>query len=159
MGLVAIDPGNVTGFALFWFNSGFMSLAECGITKERYMPARTQGVSRYRVAIERPQADGREGANGKPIPLTAKMTLAWNAGKLAGWYEAFGYDVAEIEPRAWKASLSKDQCWEQVRRKLTDAERATVHDAATRIAPSYLHNMYDAIGIGMAVLGRFKVRP
>lgn len=157
--LIAIDPGNVTGFALFVRGPGENAdrnvLTECGITKGRYLPAHGK---RYHVAIERPQADDRQTKDGKPIPLTSKMTLAWNAGKQAGWYEAFGHTVGEVEPRAWKAQLSKEQCWEQVKIRLTDSERAMVYEARRSIADSYAHNMYDAIGIGMTVLGRFRVR-
>lgn len=159
--LVAIDPGNVTGFALFLpvrdTASGTVrfDLHECGITKERYLP--TDGP--FRVAIERPQADDRKTKGGKPVPLSDKLTLAWKAGILAGWYEALGHAVAGIEPRLWKASLTKEQCWELVRSRLSGSELELVFGACQAIAPSYVHNMHDAIGIGMAVLGRFKVRP
>lgn len=166
--LVAIDPGEITGFALFRPETAYgisggvvlgpmtrLVLHECGITKGRYLPS----DGPFHVAIERPQADDRRTSTGKPVPLSAKMTLAWNAGKQAGWYEAFGHNVAEIEPRQWKAQLSKDQCWEQVRAKLTPGELSIVSQCEAAIADSYRHNMRDAIGIGMAVLGRFRVRP
>ena len=76
------------------------------------------------------------------------------AAKLSSSY---GCAVEHVFPSDWKGQLEKQAMVARIKGKLSEAERAVVEPAAS----SLMHNVYDAIGIGLWKLGRLnkKVYP
>ena len=58
--------------------------------------------------------------------------------------------VTYYRPSQWKGSVSKGGTKAHVERTLTSAERLLI----PKLPPSLIHNVYDAIGIGVRHLGR-----
>jgi hypothetical protein len=53
-----------------------------------------------------------------------------------------------VEPAEWKAQVPKDICRRRIEAMLTEAEKACIKKGGE------MHNVYDAIGIGLFGLGR-----
>lgn len=135
---LTIDPGNDTGWAL-WLDGG---LVTCGLN------APPRAVSH--VWIEDQAIIPRVTRRPQDI-----LTLAQNAGRWAGRYEAFGSHVQFIAPNVWKGgpvpkNISHPRIWAALR----DAERSIVDEACRGMAPSKRHNVLDAVGIGLWVAKR-----
>jgi hypothetical protein len=82
------------------------------------------------------------------------LTLAREAGRVAGRCEAFGAEVFWVKPSDWKGQLPKEIQHRRVWAALTEAEQATLTQACRGMAPSKRHNVLDAVGIGLWVLKR-----
>ena len=61
-----------------------------------------------------------------------------------------GRPVEWVEPHAWKGSLNADAMTERIKSRLTPEEHKRVEPCAA----SLMHNVYDAVGIGLHALGR-----
>ena len=141
--LLAIDPGNHTGWAAFQLATG--ELEACGgVTPNepigRYQPAL--------VAIELP----RQYLRGKADPDDI-IKLAVKVGR---YVERFGgpdgrrCDIRLVKPSEWKGSIEKAQMTSRIDGALTPAERALV---ARSGCPKSMHDdMLDAVGLGKWVL-------
>ena len=140
MSLLAIDPGKITGWALFEDSS----LCDCGISKT-HPPTRV--FSKINVIIEKPKVYPN-----RPIDSNDLIELAIRVGRIVEYYSMHGCTVSLVRPSDWKGQLPKDVLWERARARLSEKERAV--EAAATAAPSYRHNMRDAIGIGLWKLGR-----
>lgn len=57
-----------------------------------------------------------------------------------------------VFPSDWKGNVPKDMMTERIRRALTDEERARIE----KCPASLMHNVLDAIGIGLWKLGRIN---
>ena len=57
-----------------------------------------------------------------------------------------------VFPADWKGNVPKDVMTERIRRALTDEERARIE----KCPASLMHNVLDAIGIGLWTLGRIN---
>ena len=61
-------------------------------------------------------------------------------------------NVVTVFPADWKGNVPKDVMTERIRRALTDEERARIE----KCPASLMHNVLDAIGIGLWKLGRIN---
>ncbi len=142
MTLLAIDPGADAGWARF-DTAG--QLAACGLGAPG--PGSTS-----RVIVERPMIypGGRQKA--RPADV---IKLATRAGEAAGQYaRAVGVEPEYVEPHAWKGSVDKNIHHARIWAKLTPIEQEIVSASARGVAPSKRHNILDAVGIGLFVVGR-----
>ena len=76
--------------------------------------------------------------------------LAFHAGMLAARVKA--KSVRLVKPQQWKGSRPKEVDNRLTMGLLSDQERRIV--AAVNAPPSLLHNVIDAIGIGLWAIGR-----
>ena len=141
--LLAVDPGANTGWAVF---DTSRQLVGCGLGVPG--PASWAGGSIRRVVIERPHT-GRTRAPAKDI-----ITLAIRAGEAGGrLYFLTGVTPEYIEPQVWKGQIPKARCNEIVKSRLSSNEAALLEDMRPRSA---VHNVLDAIGIGLYKLDRIR---
>lgn len=145
--VIAIDPGNDTGWACFV--SGV--LLTCGT--DRYPiffhdPTFSRGA---RVIIEKPQGRERhsKGSQNQIIDLAIK------AGELSGFYKKQPWVklVTLVTPVEWKGSVPKEIHNRRVLAKLTEQELALL-PVRPRARNPYDHNTVDAIGLGLWLLKR-----
>lgn len=135
--ILAIDPGLTTGWALF-DDAG--RLVSCGLGDPPSVPLDT-----LRVLIECPRLRPRE-KNPQDI-----LKLAVKAGEWGGVYRPRS---EYLTPNDWKGSTPKDTSHARIHAALTTHEQGIVDRAGKGKAKSKLHNMLDAIGIGLHGVGR-----
>jgi hypothetical protein len=131
---LAIDPGTHTGWACFVENK----LETCGLGAPL--------LDVRRIVIEIPQVYPAH-----PVPPNDLVTLAFLAGRYVGGARV-GAEVYTVFPHQWKGNLSKEACAARVRFRLSAEEKKVVDDL--RVPAKQLHNVMDAIGIGLFALGR-----
>lgn len=137
--LIAIDPGRNSGVASF--RGGCLAWCGC-FNVERDDPF--DHVEHKRLIIEIPLYSGQT-AGKDPQALIA---LAVCAGR---WIERVqAVRVTEVYPSQWKGNVPKETHNARVLDKLAADERALVPS----LPPSKLHNVIDAIGLGLFALGR-----
>jgi hypothetical protein len=141
--LLAIDPGQATGWALLNFEG---RLLHCGLnTPPDALPAAS------RVVVERP----RIYPGGRTKNPNDVLSVALNAGEWAGRYQARGFATEYVEPSKWKGgSVPKEISHPRIFAKLLPSEQLVLSDAGKGIAPSKRHNIIDAVGIGLWAAGR-----
>jgi len=143
--LLAIDPGNDTGWALF--DNG-RRLAACGLG-EPELPGPVDDL-----IIECPELR----PHGEKNP-NAILKLARNAGEWCGRLRAIPRQ-RYVRPNDWKGSTSKSISHARTWGKLDDKEKdivdAAFKSAAGRdgMAASKRHNVLDAIGLGLFGVAR-----
>lgn len=144
-GILAIDPGADCGWALFRNRQ----LVQCGLGP---FPSTALGqVSR--LVIERPHTAQLH------APKKDIITLAIRAGEVGGIFSFFFKLKPEyLEPGGWKGSQSKKISHDVIRRKLSVDELKVLEGAKTvggkRVAKADMHNVWDAVGIGLYVCQR-----
>lgn len=136
--LLAIDPGQRTGWALFEDQ-----LKDCGVCSPASGWAQLVAESGpgCDVIIEEPTIYPHSKA--RPADV---MTLQLKVGELKGRFEAVGCIVELVQPRTWKRQVPKTVHNARVLKRLTDEERRIVRNAG--------HDTLDAIGLGLWKLGR-----
>ena len=176
MGLIAIDPG-VHNMAIAVFGDNGVLLEAWNETDARAAfegllnemlecwgspPARLIGRLQSHVRLERNHIVGERqvvypGAKGLKTNPNDLLDLAMCAG---AFYGALCVDMEAslqlVEPAEWKAQVPKNITRRRIEGFLTDAEKAVIKKGGE------MHNVYDAIGIGLFALGRAKkgmVRP
>lgn len=91
------------------------------------------------------------GARGLKTDANDLLDLAMCTG---AFYGAISVEMRSrltlVEPAEWKAQVPKDICRRRIEGLLTDAEKAVIKKGGE------MHNVYDAIGIGLFALGRAK---
>ncbi len=149
--LLAVDPG-VTCLGWAWFYNE--KLINCGICRaeslEEMIVYPFPWNSPELAVIERPTVY-RRGGKGDPADL---ISIAIVAGAAARTAKA----VRFVEPRTWKGSVPKKIHNKRVLDALHDetyGSEVDVWNTAAGPEPIYLlHNMIDAVGIGLYQLGR-----
>jgi hypothetical protein len=154
--LLAIDPGEDAGWALFSLASDGYRVIACGLGDPRMSD--TVRVSELtKIVIERPciYPDGRQKARPNDV-----VTLAVRAGEWGGLFRQWG-EVSYVQPWQWKGTTNKSISSSRTWSRLSEAERSVVERAVRGggkrgkpIAPSKVHNMMDGIGIGLHAAGR-----
>lgn len=99
------------------------------------------------VVIEMPRVYPVSRQKGDPNDL---LRLARVVGRLQEHYLREGKVVHLVEPRTWKGTLAKEAMTERIRGRLAPAELARM----APVAKSLEHNVLDAVGLGLHVLGR-----
>jgi hypothetical protein len=141
--LIAIDPGKVTGVAVFEGGT-LQSATVCSLDVLSFIEDRSP-LNRLRAAgdcvIEVPQVYPGQQQKGDQNDL---INLAVTVGRYAERAAACRFKVTLVKPREWKGQLPKDVCWKRVRETLTAQELANM----AKVTKSQAHNMHDAIGLG-----------
>lgn len=136
---VIIDPGVTTGWSL-WGSSG---LVDCGLGDPRSSPKHSASdVSD--VWIEHPIVYALKNA-------ADIVKLAIDAGRWAGRYDMLGVEAHFVFPVTWKGQVPKDICHARTYAVLRDAEREVVDRAGRGVPKHKLHNMLDAVAMGVWV--------
>lgn len=141
MKLCTIDSGAEAGCSL-WEDR---TLVWCGLVRTRDLAAwhaRALSFGPEKTVIELPIY--HTGGKSKVSPNTL-IKLGFNAGRLC----PVG-DVDTIFPVTWKGNLPDDILYRRVLSGLTEQERSLI----PKLAKSYLHNVWDSIGIGLHAQSR-----
>jgi len=179
MSLLAIDPGCAkrgkgSACAVFDVNQlAAVGFAKFDAPRDRaWLLAAAAGVEW--VAVERPQVDRRTQGRERAI-----VDLAWAGAALAYWIAgAAGAAILEQTPTEWKGNARKPQHHARMWAALTDDERALlggprtlqIIEAAKRAGAAErwrkgggaayypsgfeMHNILDAVALGLHALGR-----
>jgi hypothetical protein len=143
--LIAIDPGKVSGWALFYYTQLHAAgvLDEEEILDHPPVPEWDPVLAVIEVPRIYPMGKGK----GDPNDL---LTLALSVGDLRGFYQRRGMRVRLVTPRQWKGTAPKDIHNRRILDNLNEHET----EVLPSLAKSKAHNMIDAIGLGLWVLGR-----
>ncbi len=144
--MVTVDPGkHASGWAAF--KNGELVL--CGYTGS----AKTLVATLYPifqnprlVVVEAPRVYDRRRWKGDPNDL---IDISIAGGILVGALRP--EEIKIIRPQDWKGQTPKDIQAERTLAKLTEAERLQLEGVTTK---SKLHNVIDAVGIGLWELKR-----
>lgn len=160
MNLQTIDPGVVCCGWAWWEDS---LLLACGLsrTKSRTIEKRVQDHyfqwgdldSLDLIVIEKPEVYQQRFWKGDPRDL---IDLAMVVG---GIIKTAKCQVKTVYPKDWKGQVPKPVTDRRVLQKLSKEEKKILkHPIAfgepNTVPPSLRHNMIDAIGIGLKILGR-----
>ena len=146
MNLLAIDPGECTGFATF--RDGVFGWA--GVT---YL-YETLAFQPNRLVIEIPNAHESKGKTRSKRDPQAIITLAVTCGQ---WIRHISApDTVRLFPSQWKGQVPKPVHNARVLACLAPAEIQAFQFYTSGLAPSKLHNVIDAIGLGLFNLGRMQ---
>lgn len=145
---VTIDPGLNPGWSIW----AAYELVACGLGDPR-------SHRRHVVTSANPDADtiGDAWIEAQKIYPRSKVdpndivTLARDAGRWAGRYDACGVDVQFVEPVVWKGQVPKETHHARIWAALTADEQEVVSLSLKGVAPKKRHNVLDAIGIGLWV--------
>lgn len=157
MKIVAFDPGVSTGWALFKDK-----LVACGLItwdgwnaeapefREAWF-ATVEEFAPNRVAVvELPQVYRASQSKGDPADL---IDTAFRAGMLASWVQPW-CAIKTVMPREWKGQLPKEVHHRRILAALTPEERAVLD--ACEAPRAKMHNVIDAVGLGLWQQGRMK---
>ena len=176
MGLIAIDPG-VHSMAIAVFGDGGVLLDAWNEDSSAFSPGKVMGqyasmgmilecwgspsvrlINRLQshVRLERNRIVGERqvvypGAKGLKTNPNDLLDLAMCAG---AFYGALCVDMVAtltiVEPAEWKAQVPKDITRTRIEGLLGSTEKMLIKKGGE------MHNIYDAIGIGLFALGRAK---
>jgi hypothetical protein len=140
--LVAIDPGENSGIAVFHFSR--LVRCECGNpdTYPTLRPAPMPGpwFLQIEIPLYSDQTIGKD--------PQALIKLAINAGR---WIEKMHAPIVRtVYPSQWKGQVPKKIHNGRVLAKLDQAELSLI----PKLPETKLHNVIDAIGLGLFALGR-----
>lgn len=143
--LCTIDSGAKAGIALWWKRQ----LVYCRLVRARevreWQLQCLQSSPIAKAIVEVPIVRTNEGTKVNPNNL---ITLGVSAGRLV---PALCGTVETVIPNQWKGQLPDDILYRRIYAALTDEEKALIPD----LAEGLLHNVLDAIGIGINALGRW----
>ena len=151
--LMAIDPGVITGVALF--EGTELSAVDLLNTKKiDYLSCLDSFMQKTdALVIEKPQIYDRKHWKGDPNNL---IVLAMLVGEYTCLAKRLHIPVYRFFPRQWKGQRSKTADHIHTKRMLTDKELIIINSAKSRTQKSYFHNIMDAVGIGLYSLGRYQ---
>ncbi len=159
MTLVAVDPGvNSTGLAVFedetlvgvrLLRAESLQHMICVLVNEEWP---VQFGYPETVIVEQPTVY-RRGGKGDSKDL---ISVAIVAGAAAAAYgcESLDQTIRFVEPRTWKGSVPKKVHNERILRELHKEERKYFDWVIEDVPSGLVHNMIDAVGIGLYELGR-----
>ena len=141
--LVAIDPGkHASGIAEF--DGGILTYAWLG---------NSVSLNADEFVVEIPQVYRTGLRKGDPNDL---IDLAFAAGMMIGQADPHdSIDTTKVRPSVWKGQAKKDVIRRRIEKRL-QASEMQVMAAVDRVTGAKAHNVWDAVGIGMWRLGRFK---
>lgn len=162
MNLLSIDPGLVCCGWAIWRDS---QLFRCGLsrTKGKTLEFRIQvhaktfhrmSLMAHVLVIEKPEIYQQRFLKGDP------RDLANLAAVVGGIVAAFpSGDARMVYPKAWKGQIPKEVSERRTLSKLSEIEKQVlkkpqVFGAPTTAPSSLLHNMMDAVGLGLYFLQR-----
>ncbi len=151
--VVAIDPGNCTGVAVFVDGVLVFAYASTPAGSLILPPGDIlQRASEAHGIVELPRIYPSKGRNRGTKNPQSIVRLAVTLGRWEERLNALGIAFDEVHPRDWKGTVNKDAMCRRIERRLTAAERAVLD--ALELPDSKRHNVVDAIGLGLHRLGR-----
>lgn len=145
--VLSIDPGNECGASIFWNGT----LVTCGLVNRGDSPGgieplkwlRERGLERFGyLVIEIPRVTKQTKDAGSIVKL------AITAGRMIERFPHAKLVTTFVDQ--WKGSVEKEEMCLRIVGVLTDSERTCL----PVMAKTYLHNVIDAIGVGLRALGR-----
>lgn len=148
--LVAIDPGETTGWS--FYQDGALVEAGVAVGSPPALPAAVylelnQNRDCSEAVIEKPQTYPMS-----PVDANDLITLGILVGEWKEYLHRHGADVELALPRTWKGTVPKDIHHRRVLARLTAEEKTRLPKRPR--AKNYDHNMLDAVGLGLWKLGR-----
>ncbi len=137
--LLSIDPGKNAGLA--WFVDAV--LTRCGLTGPE--PIEARGDDHCVSEFPRIYPGQRSKGDGNSL-----LSVARDAGRLTSAFEE--NQITWVAPRTWKGTVPKAVMAKRILAALSPEERVLV----PHLPKTTLHNVIDAIGIGLWHLGRLK---
>lgn len=143
--LIAIDPGRVTGIAVFCGRLRSVSLAR---GKPPLLPMHLiDDIGDPCVVCEVPQQ-----YTGSRVSAQSLLTLAFDAGYVVGQLRPS--KIVLVQPREWKGQQPKDVCHSRLLGILRPEEIQILNNGIQYYRKSEQHNILDAVGLGLWYLGR-----
>jgi hypothetical protein len=158
--ILSCDPGKYSAGLALWAPTGPGStwelqaakLAEFDHPSEIAAEAIAFGGGRFQVAVEVPQVYSAGFSRGDPNDL---IDITIVAGAVLGVGDRTSI---WFRPREWKGQVNPDVMIARIRSKLTQKELERVHLPMKRngksVRETVAHNVWDAAGIGLFVVGR-----
>lgn len=146
--LLGVDPGTDSGWALFGTDG---LLLDCGLgwdSARACVPLALVG----RAVIEHPFVYPRGGTRDP----NAVVKLAINAGEWKQRMTALGARVEMPLPVQWKGGMPKATHHRLIKRTLGLVEVLRFDERAADLPASKVHNVLDAIGLGLFGAGRLR---
>jgi hypothetical protein len=147
--ILAIDPGKkAAGVALF--TGGH--LKACTLARAASPLGVAREVARWastRTALPRLVIENQQVYRGVKQDPNDLLPLAQCVGACAALISHVAFD--NPLPRVWKGTVKKEIMLMRIQERLTPVERLLLIDAAPK---SLLHNVIDAVGIGLWACGR-----
>lgn len=147
MDVLALDPGNTTGWALV-LRGVLVHAGHASYEALFETPPATSAPVLVVIEVPRVYPFGRgKGDNNDLIDLAVRV------GELRGWYrrKSWVQRVELIPPRTWKGTVPKEIHNKQVLAKLSPEELAVL---PTKRRGGFDHNMVDAVGLALWRAGR-----
>ena len=144
--LVAIDPGVKN---LAWAEYHGRELARCGLSRAGSAAEHAAALG----TLADPDVLVLEQMVPRDLPNAADLIAVSHTGA----YVAGALRPLELRyhtAQQWKGSVPKRVHHPRIAQKLTPEERAVVAECAVRVPASLLHNVWDAVGLGLWGLGR-----
>jgi hypothetical protein len=149
---VGIDPGKNLGVALF--KNGQLKTVNVFDEKTFIVWLLSDSGDRsVHCIVEMPQVYRAAHSKGDPNHL---MPLAKQCGMVQLRAAMIGAVYQEAYPREWKGQLTKAACHARIKTRLTSDELLVAEWNTRNMTKDEVHNAWDAIGIGLWGLGRFK---
>lgn len=135
--ILAIDPGNDTGWAIDQDGR----LIGCGVSSKGsfWAPRKVD-----HMVIERPEVYQARFMKGNPNDI---ITLAITVGELCERVRPYCTFQTLVLPKQWKGSIDKDVHHGRIQDALSPEDLAFVAEKGKRYPKSKTHNMWDAIGL------------
>lgn len=147
--VIAIDPGQWSGVA--YFQDGLLTRADLVGKGEQNISFYAREILEVgagtEAVIEIPQVYQQRQWKGDPNDL---ISVAYIAGIFGAWIYAKSGDVTLIRPHDWKGSRPKYVDMKYTLSCLEETERRVLPD----LPKTKLHNVIDAVGIGLWFLQR-----
>lgn len=153
MNVLAIDPGNITGWALYRRNI----LVEADLIDYKHSGTTNKFHFFYhkcllnKMIIEFPRIYDRRNWLGDPNDL---LEVACCAGHFLEQSKKYGSPCERISPQQWKGQRPKSADHKYTKRLLNEEELKIVTELEKKYAKDKVHNVLDAIGIGLYAVGR-----
>jgi hypothetical protein len=144
--LLAIDPGNTTGVALF-INRDLVLAYATPFEKFISNPERVANELVIEMPKWWPQAHEE---------IDDLLKVARKVGRIEQHYARLGVRVSDVWPNTWKGSVPKDVHNDRVLKMLKSSELLILPRRSKRAKFPFDRNMLDAVGIGLWKLGRMR---
>lgn len=154
--LISVDPGvKATGVAFF----DDYSLVNVLLVRARSLELMIVEMQKFTnfydtpdtVIVERPTIY-RRGGKGDPVGLVSISIVAGAAA--CSISQDVWSKIKFVEPRVWKGSVPKKIHNERIVEQLNDREQAILKTRLVKAPVKLIHNVIDAVGIGLYQLGK-----
>jgi len=143
--VLSIDPGTKAIGWAYWVNG---KLSDCGIARGKNWIESVEDLPR--IEVSRLVVEDQQIYKSSPVDAHDLLAVARVVGAVVVLYDAAS--VKLVRPSEWKGQVPKVVCNRRTIERLSEAER----DILTRkpYGKTLLHNLLDAVGIGLWELKR-----